>query len=874
MSHAATPTLTERLARRYARLAVRRPFAVLAVALAIVGACGWYGSGIQIRSDLADLFPESTPAVQVARVAQDTLKSAAQLTLMIGSPDRAKNRAIAERVCATVKDWPEVAALDCRREVEFFRKHGALFLSVAELEQVDRDVAEAVRKATERQLVDDALTEGLDDAATPTAPQAAGPAMAAAPADAISPTTASRFKLPTDDDLKKRFAGDDIREWDESADGTALAVRIFPTIAQSDVEKSAAFVQRLRDTVDRIKAEINPPATVAMSGDYAEMSAEISSIRSGLLVTSTLALLVIAAIQVLHFRRWRALLLMTVPLLASSALTLAFANGTLGYLNVITAFIFSMLFGMGNDFNVYTLSRYHEERAAGRSPAQAVEETAAGMVRALHQAALTTSVAFFALTVLEFRGFSQFGLIAGVGVELALLCTLGFFPPLIIALDRLSPDRPVTAAQAAGARWMGAVADPRFARFFLVAMGLLTLASFFIARNYDFETDFRKLRTVVSQRPPQAGEAESPQAERKRQAQLLEEKVRAESSGRTGSPIVVVADSVQDAAHIHAQLEAHRGAWHRVRYFVSIHSFVAKDQASKLPIIERIAKRLRDKREALTGQDAVDADRALDLLPSRGYGPNDLPDFVRKRFLDKHDRVGRFVLIYARGNLAEANSIREVTSQVGQFRVPDGAGGERVYRSTASFFILAEADDIVRKEGPIAVLLAALAVFAVILWHFGNLRLCLYSFAPLVAAFVVFLALAHSLDQAMTLYGRDLGLADLPGLSLNLFSVTTLPGILGIGIDGTTHILHRWYEEGDKADVRQIVQQVGGAAWIALLTTTVGFATLMFQDNRGMQTIGAMATLGLFSVCLLANLIAGALLAVWPPKRSAPTTAP
>lgn len=869
MSHAAAPTMTERLARRYARLAAQRPFAVLAVALAVAGACGWYGSSIQIRSDLSDLFPESTPAVQVAKLAQETLKSAAQLTLMVGSPDRAQNRALATRVCDTVRNWPDVAALDCRREVEFFRKNGALFLTVDELEKVDRDVAAAVRDATEKQLVDDALTEGLDDPPTPTA--AAAPATASDAAADISPVAANRFALPTDDDLKKRFAADDIREWDESADGTALAVRIFPTIPQSDVDKSAAFVVRLRETVDRLKAEVNPTATVAMSGDYAEMSAEISSIKSGLVVTSTLALVVIAAIQVLHFRRWRALVLMTVPLLASSALTLAFAKGTLGYLNVITAFIFSMLFGMGNDFNVYTLSRYHEERAAGRSPAEAVEETAAGMVRALHQAALTTSVAFFALTILEFRGFSQFGLIAGVGVELALLCTLGLFPPMIMALDRIFPDRAVTAAQAAGSRWMGAVAEPRFARLFLVAMGVLTVGSCLVARNYAFETDFRKLRTVASKRAPDPVEASSPQAVRKRQIQLLEEKVRAESAGRTGSPIVVVADSVEDARQIHDQLEAHKGAWHRVRYFVSIHSFVARDQDKKLPIIERIAKRLRDKREALTGQDGADADRALELLQAKAYGPDDLPEFVRKRFLDKRDRVGRFVLIYARGNLAEANSIREVTDQVGQFRVKDSHGGERLYRSTASFFILAEADDIVRKEGPIAVLLAALAVFAVILWHFRNLRLCLYSFMPLAAAFVVFLALAHSLDQAMTLFGRDLGLADLPGLSLNLFSVTTLPGILGIGIDGTTHILHRWYEEGEQADVRQIVQQVGGAAWIALLTTSVGFATLMFQDNRGMQTIGAMATLGLFSVCLLANLIAGALLAVWPPKR-APAT--
>lgn len=841
MSHAVGPTLSERLVRRYARWAALQPFTALAVLLSIVLACGWYGSGIAIRSDLADLFPESTPAVQVAKRAQGTLKSSAQLTVMFGSPSREANRALASDVCATVQQWPEVAAVDCRRDMAFFRRNAALFMSVADLHKAEAEVARAVTDATEKQLVDDALTEGLDDAPTPTVAAAAATSSVQ---DVATGSGTDRFHLPTDDDLKKKFAADDIREWDESADGTALSIRIFPTIAQSEIEKSAIFVARMHATIDQAKARLLPSATVAMSGDYAEMSEEIDSIRSGLVITSLIALLVIGAIQVLHFRRWRALILMSVPLVASSALTLAFARGSLGYLNVITAFIFSMLFGMGNDFNVYTLSRFNEERAAGRSPSQAVEETAVGMVRALHQAALTTSVAFFALIILEFRGFSQFGLIAGVGVEIALACTILLFPPLIMAINRFVPDRTVSLAQAEGAHWMGVVTQPRMARVFLAGMAVATAGSFYVAKDYDFETDFRKLSTQSKPRP-------TAQTAAKAAARELEVKVRAASSGRTGSPIVVVADTLAEARQVHDQLEANRKNWTRVRYFVSIHTFVPTGQAEKMPIIARIADRLRGKLAALQGKDRQDAERALDMLGAQIFTAEQLPDFVRKRFLDKSDQLGRYVLIYAQGNLAEAKSIREVIAQVGQFRVTDSAGANKTVRSTASYFILAEADDIVRKEGPLAVILAGIAVFVVILWHFRNLTLCLYAFLPLSAAFVIFLAMARSLD-----------------LSLNLFSVTALPGILGIGIDGTTHILHRWYEEGENANVRKIVQQVGGAAWIALVTTTVGFAALMFQDNRGMQSIAWMATLGLFSVCLLANLLAGALLAVWPPKRN------
>ncbi len=57
---------------------------------------------------------------------------------------------------------------------------------------------------------------------------------------------------------------------------------------------------------------------------------------------------------------------MSVPFVAGSAATLAFARFSLGYLNVITAFIFSVLFGMGNDFNVHILSRDLERHSLGK----------------------------------------------------------------------------------------------------------------------------------------------------------------------------------------------------------------------------------------------------------------------------------------------------------------------------------------------------------------------------------------------------------------------------------------------------------------------------------------------------------------------------
>lgn len=842
-------------ARQYAIWTGQRPFATLAVMFLVVGLCGWYGAGIRIRSNMEDLFPESTPAVKAAREARETLKSTSQMVIVFGSPDREANRKLATAFCAKAEKWPDVASVECQRDIAFFRHNAALFLGRKDLDDIEADVRDAVKRATEKNLLGDELTEGLEDAtevplaaaATLNAPNGvdplagAGRAVIAPDSNGAAPGTGAtprkRFKLPTDQDLQERFKTDDIREWAESKDGTILGIKLYPTIAPSQVDDSAKFVAKVnKQLADLAPLSYNPRMTIATSGDYSEVTEEIDNIKKGLIWTSAIALLVIALIQIAHFRRFRALVLMSVPLLAGTALTMAFSRFTIGYLNMITAFIFSMLFGMGNDFNVYTLSRYLEERASGKDPLEAIAAMVSGLWGALGQAAATTSVAFFALVVLEFRGFSQFGLIAGVGVFVSLVATLALFPPLVMAMHRLVPDRQVSLRQAEGQRWLGWFANPRVARITLVGISLITVGSIFAARDINFETNLRKLRTP----PSKASQSTSQSA-----ARQLEIDYRDKAEARASSPILVVTDNIDDAKAVHRQLETDRSKLTRVKHFVSIHSFVPVDQAAKMVSVERIRALIEAKYDVLEGEDKTEADRALELLQAKPYGPEGLPAFVRERFRDRKEQLGRFVLVYANGNLADARSVQEVIDQVGIFKV-----GKRLYHSTASFFILAEADAIVRKEGPVAVLLATLAVAIVVLWYFRSWWLLLYSFVPLTMSFVVFLGVAKGF-----------------GLELNLFSVTTLPGVVGIAIDGVTHILHRWWDEGEKADLRLILQQIGGAAWVALLTTITGFAALLFQDNPGLQSIAWWATVGLLVSCLVSNILTGAILTVFPPRR-------
>ena len=888
-------------AARYIALVLRRPGLWLGVWLLSGVALAAIGSRLGVRSNLEDLFPDDTPAVVAAREARDILPSSNQMVVIFGSPSREANRAFATAFCAEATKMGEIAGVECQRDVAFFRRNAALWLDIEELQRIDGRVRAAIQDATRDALVDPALTEGLsapaavattgdaegDDPAddfgdreanAPAARDAAetldsdpaddfaagepAPASATAAVDSAPPgtgraaneesgtgvasggvsanpaqaasATGSRLAVPSDDEIGARFGKVDLREWSESPDGTVLGVKLFPRVKASDVDAAAALTSKVRALLrDLQPTRHHAEMQTAIRGDYAEMSAEVANIRTGLVLTSILAIVGIALVQIVAFRSLRALIVVMTPLVIGAAWSLAFAQLAIGYVNLITAFIFSILFGLGNEFGVYALSRYRESRARGLDVDAALRDAMPQLGAGMRTSAFTTAAAFMTLTLFDFRGFSQYGLLAGSGVLLALCSTLLVTPPLVAVLHRLWPEGAVSPESTRGLRWLGAVTSPKLARVVLALVAVAAVAALFAVQDLRFDTNFRKLKT---QAPANDANAASSAAPPPSTEAKLGQRFRSEASETSLTPILVVTDDIHQARQVHDWLLERRHDLTRISQFLSIHTFLPQDQERKAAIARQIYQLLADKHAALGAEDAAEAKRAMELLQPTPFGAEQLPEFVRSRFLDNHGGIGRYVLLYANGNRADARSVQQIVDQVGKI----DAGG-RTYRATASFFMLAEADGVIRREGPRAVLLAALTVLIVVFLQLRSLGKVLATFVPLAVAVLIFLGTAPAL-----------------GLELNLFTITVLPSIFGLGIDGTVHLVHRGWDAESEEEVRDAAAKVGGAAWIAALTTVIGFAALWFQDNPGIQTLGSMAVAGLLITTQVGNAVAAA----------------
>ena len=801
----APPGAVETLIRRV----VARPWlslSLLALATALVG--GW-GSGIPIKSDMEALFPDDTPNVVRARAAREVLGSRNQLQIVIGSPSREVNRAIGADIAARLAEHEDIiGSVEFERDIEFFEKNALLYLPVEDLEALDERVAESIRAVIRKDMaLDDDFDLDDDDDDDDGA-------------DADEAST-----LPTEDELRARYGSQDLRRYFESPDGTVIAVKAYPSFKPADTARAADLMARTRASVaaatEAATARGARDVETTIIGDYTQLSAAVDQIRRDVTWSGSVAFALIALILTLYFRRLRGVILVLVPLAIGIAWTVGFARASIGQLNMITALIFTILVGLGIDFAVHAASRADEAYDEGRDLADALPFALSRLGRAMLAAAITTMATFLALTVFEFRGFSQFGWIAAGGVALCLLAVYLVLPALSVALDRIWPRRPHAGSRGAvsaapAARDASAGPSRRAAWSVVIIATLATSVAVVGLPRLAFDGDMRKMKTQVN-----------------KPGSSLGKKYFVEAEPRTSSPALVITADLAETEAVYRWTKRFADRTPYLNDVVSLYTFVPERQAEKLAILAEMKRRIDNKYGLLEGQPKADADALLTYLQPQAFGVDELPPWVLEKFTDSGGRLGRYVLLYPTGVKSRAEEVLRIQAAVGQLEI-DG----KTHYSTAAWMITGDAFATVQREGPLAVGLAALVVLLLLIVDLRRARDVLIAFVPLVVGFVVFLGV--------------LAWAEIP---LNLFNIVVLPTIFGIGVDTSIHLMHR-LRDGDSVGVT--LRTTGVAAGISAVTTAVGFASLLVVANEGLRTIGWVAVIGIAStyICTTALIAA------------------
>jgi len=146
-------------AERLARVAVRRPRAVLGVALLLAVLAAPLALRLRLDTNLVDLLPRGTPAADTFARFTSAFSSEQVLVVLLEAGDRARLFLAAESAAAALREEPalrgEVAEVRYRisaRSAELLRDHVLDLLDDAELDELGRRLAPEALSARARRL--------------------------------------------------------------------------------------------------------------------------------------------------------------------------------------------------------------------------------------------------------------------------------------------------------------------------------------------------------------------------------------------------------------------------------------------------------------------------------------------------------------------------------------------------------------------------------------------------------------------------------------------------------------------------------------------------------------------------------------------------
>jgi hypothetical protein len=110
------------------------------------------------------------------------------------------------------------------------------------------------------------------------------------------------------------------------------------------------------------------------------------------------------------------------------------------------------------------------------------------------------------------------------------------------------------------------------------------------------------------------------------------------------------------------------------------------------------------------------------------------------------------------------------------------------------------------------------------------------------------------------------GLMGLLQIDLNFMNLVVFTMVLGVGVDYGIHILHRGLNS-IPGHLETDLEQVSRGILLAGLTTLWGFGSLVFSTYPGLQSMGAVALMGVGFSFLIALTLVPAIMQKWLPKK-------
>ena len=217
-------------------------------------------------------------------------------------------------------------------------------------------------------------------------------------------------------------------------DGGLQLLLVQPVLDHQALEPGQGATQALQQLAAQLPGVKAGRVQVNYTGSVPLADEEFESLSDRAVPIALGAGLLVLLWLVLALRTWQAVLAVLVTLVVGLVYTLGFAALAVGRLNLVSVAFAVLFIGLAVDFGIQFGVRLRALPWRDEPVASRLRRTALEVGGQIGLAAVATACGFLAFAPTSFSGMAELGSIAGVGMLLALLCTLTVLPAMLSVL--------------------------------------------------------------------------------------------------------------------------------------------------------------------------------------------------------------------------------------------------------------------------------------------------------------------------------------------------------------------------------------------------------------------------------------------------------
>jgi uncharacterized protein len=588
-------------------------------------------------------------------------------------------------------------------------------------------------------------------------------------------------------------------------------------------------------------------ARVRLTGPVPMADEEFATVQDGAVANGIGTILVVLFILWMALHSSKIIAAVFVNLFIGLSITTAVGLMMVGSFNPLSVAFAVLFVGLGVDFGIQFSVRYRSERFKGEDLKGALAKAAERSAVPLSLAAMATAAGFLSFLPTDYKGVSELGEIAGVGMLVAFISSITVLPALLNLLNPPGEKEPV------GYAFLAPLDHFLEKHRFLIIGGTLLVAIAGLPLLYFLKFDFNPINL------------RSPKVE------SISTFLDLRNDPNTGANAIdVLTNSEADAKKIQARLEKVP----EVLEVRSLESFVPEDQPAKLKLIAQGAKvlnpalnpdsldappsdeenvaALKETAESLrkaagnaTGPGAVASRRLADALSKLAESNGATRDKTQSIFVTplKQDldqlksslQAAPVSLQTLPASLTESWKTKDGLTRVEALPRGDPNDNETL-RKFAGAVLAAEPNAI---GGPVSILKSGETVVRAFI-QAGITAL-------IVIGLLLWLALRRITDVLLTLVpllvagAVTLEICVLIGLPLNFANIVALPLLLGVGVAFKIYYVTAW--RTGRTNLLQ--SSLTRAIFFSALTTATAFGSLWLSSHPGTASMGKLLALSL-----------------------------